>query len=252
MADYSADMFVGYGGARPPGPRIAGTTGPEDLSAGNNGPLDAKNVWFTDTLNGPAHFVSAPLLCSVAPKVVRCNYPLWGARAVGEINISVYYEDAGAVTENVQVTADTLDANSYNNQASSSFNIVREADLSTRIASPTSVKAGQKFTLTATVANSGLSAASAVSFTDSWSPSGPGGTSLKTVEASQGTCVAGSPGSVSCSLGSLPAGSTATVTLQFVTGKPGTLTDSATATAPEYDPTPSDNSVSVSVNLASA
>jgi uncharacterized repeat protein (TIGR01451 family) len=117
------------------------------------------------------------------------------------------------------------------------------ADISvTNADSPDPVKREKPLTYTVTVTNGGPFAASDVTATDVL----PRKTELKSVKTSQGTCrskKANDVITVTCALGSLASGSSATIT---VVAKPmvigtATSTASASATSPE-DPNPGNNS----------
>ena len=81
---------------------------------------------------------------------------------------------------------------------------------------------------------------------DAWSAAAgiKGGIAFKSVTSSQGTCTQSGP-AISCGLGSLDDGASATITLVLQPRSKGTLSDTATVSGNESDPNPDDNSSTV-------
>jgi uncharacterized repeat protein (TIGR01451 family) len=115
-----------------------------------------------------------------------------------------------------------------------------EADLRvTKTDSPDPVHIGQPLTYKVRVRNQGISAASGVTVNDQL----PRSAGFGSASASQGSCsLKPEKRVVSCSLGSLASGATATVTIVVKPNEKGTIvnTASASATGPT-DPNPADN-----------
>src|SRR6185369_7325452 len=125
------------------------------------------------------------------------------------------------------------------------------ADLSvTKTTGATSVTPGQVITYTITVSNAGPSPATNVVVTDTLPP----GLQYVLATPSQGSCSGTT--TVTCNMGTLNSGASATVALQVqVLATSGTITNSASATAAESDPNSANNSGSaapVPVATASA
>jgi uncharacterized repeat protein (TIGR01451 family) len=116
----------------------------------------------------------------------------------------------------------------------------------TKTGTPNPVVAGQKETYTITVTNNGPSTATGVVAQDAWSAASgiKGGIAFKSVSTSQGTCTQSGAG-ISCDLGSLANGASATITLVLQPRSKGTLSDTATTTGNEYDPNTANNSSTV-------
>ncbi|MFQ5739794.1 MAG: hypothetical protein ACE5JX_12345 [Acidobacteriota bacterium] len=116
--------------------------------------------------------------------------------------------------------------------------VVPPPDLSiTKTDSPDPVIAGNQLTYLLNVTNNGASQATGVTVTDIL----PGGAVFVSVSPSQGTC-AHSNGTVTCNLGSLAGGSSASATLIVsapVSG--GTFTNTASVSGNEQDPLDSNN-----------
>jgi uncharacterized repeat protein (TIGR01451 family) len=106
------------------------------------------------------------------------------------------------------------------------------ADLSvTKADSPDPGHVGQKLTYTIPVTNNGPDSATAVTLTDTL----PKTTGFGTVSTTQGTCTRTKTG-VTCNLGNLASGATATVTIVVKPTQKGTITNTVTVT----DTSPSD------------
>jgi uncharacterized repeat protein (TIGR01451 family) len=102
--------------------------------------------------------------------------------------------------------------------------------------SPDPVPLGRDLTYTLLVANHGPSAASAT-VTDTL----PASVDFVSASATQGSCLH-LAGSVTCDLGSIPDGATATVTIRVVPNTIGTIVNQATVTSPLNDDNLGDNS----------
>jgi len=119
------------------------------------------------------------------------------------------------------------------------------ADLAiSQVASPSPATAGQNVTFTITVSNAGPSAASSVTVTDTL----PAGTTL--VSASTG-CTNAS-GTVTCNVGALANGATAPLTIVVHTTAAGSITNNASVTAAEADPSSANNTSAATVTVNAA
>jgi uncharacterized repeat protein (TIGR01451 family) len=116
---------------------------------------------------------------------------------------------------------------------------------------PDPVQAGGVVTYSLTVANQGFIDAHNVVLNDTL----PGGVSLESITSSQGFVVPTmSPGAVTVDLGTIAAGSSATVTIavQTVAGSVGSITDSATISSEEPDPDTSGESATITTTVLAA
>jgi uncharacterized repeat protein (TIGR01451 family) len=141
------------------------------------------------------------------------------------------------------------ESNENNNATSADVQIGAaspSADLSLTMAdSPDPVTVGSDLTYTLTARNSGPSSASEVVVSDSV----PAGATFLSSSTSQGSCT-GNP-TVTCSLGSLASGATATVTLKIRPSSAGTLTNSASVSSSTADPASGNNQASASTTVNS-
>ncbi|MDP9341544.1 MAG: hypothetical protein M3Q23_05430 [Actinomycetota bacterium] len=118
------------------------------------------------------------------------------------------------------------------------------ADLSIAMArSPNPVVADSQLTYTLTVANAGGSGATNVVVTDPL----PSPVIFTSATASQGSCSGTS--TVSCALGSVASGGSATVTIKVTPIQSGTLSNTATVGATEPDPNSANNSATASTTV---
>jgi uncharacterized repeat protein (TIGR01451 family) len=119
------------------------------------------------------------------------------------------------------------------------------ADLSiTKSGSPDPVVSGNQLTYTIAVTNNGPQDATGVTVTDPL----PADVHFNSLSSTQGTCARSttrhSPrdGTVTCSLGGLANGTSATVTIVVTATRPGTLTNTASVTGDQTDPNLANNS----------
>lgn len=102
---------------------------------------------------------------------------------------------------------------------------------------PNPVMVRDRYTVTLGVTNNGPLNATGVTVTDTL----PLKSSSVSASTSQGSCGALSNGKVTCNLGNLAAGASATVTLKGIVGTSGTLNNQATVSGVQSDSQPSNN-----------
>lgn len=173
------------------------------------GALGASNVRLTDVIPSSSTFVSVTTSqgsCS-GVTTVTCNLGNIAADAKATVQLTVTPNVAGGLTNSASVVANETEPNTRNNSGGVwSYVAGSSADVSLTLgASASTVKRLSNLTYTATVKNNGPSTATAVTVTDTLP------TSMKFVSASstQGSC--SGTGYITCSLGSMVNGATATV-----------------------------------------
>jgi uncharacterized repeat protein (TIGR01451 family) len=207
-------------------PVVAGDGVTYTLSVKNNGPLDATNVTATDNLPAGLAYQSATPSqgsCSESSGTVTCALGDLANGASATVDITVTTQSPGKVANRASVSGDQGDGDTSNNSASEDTTVEELADLSiTNSDSPDPVGAGQTLTYSLTVANNGPDDAPSVTVTDNL----PSGVTYQSAIPSQGTCSQVS-GAVTCDLGAVANGGSATVTIKVVPPTAGTLTDTA-------------------------
>jgi uncharacterized repeat protein (TIGR01451 family) len=124
--------------------------------------------------------------------------------------------------------------------------IEAQADLQvTATDAPDPVTLGETVTYTLTVRDAGPDDAAQVVLTDLL----PHGTTFVSAAASQGDCTQ-AIGTLTCALGTVPAGATATVVLVVRPGAAGALVNQASVAGAEPDPALQDNAVSEGTTVA--
>jgi uncharacterized repeat protein (TIGR01451 family) len=110
----------------------------------------------------------------------------------------------------------------------------------TLAASPGTATVGQPFTLTATVTNLGPASATGVTLTETLAT----GPTIGTITPSQGSCSRTNQ-TVTCPLGTMAAGSDATVAIVLTPASTNTLTNTASVAATPSDPNTANNNASL-------
>jgi uncharacterized repeat protein (TIGR01451 family) len=226
-----------------PNPIILGTGNVVyTLTVSNNGPQSATGVVLTDPLPTSVTFVSSSASqgsCS-GTTTVTCNLGTLASGATATVDITVTPLAAGAVVNSASVSANETDPVPTDNSTSTVTTVnPASADLSvTATDSPDPVVVGSNFVLTATAANSGPSGATGVVLTFSL----PAGAIFVSSAASQGSCTFGPPATVTCTLGNLASGATATADVTLQATAAGTLSTNMSVVANEADPNTANNS----------
>ncbi len=231
---------------------VRGASGSYTLVASNSGHgTTAAPVTVTDTLPAglaPTAAAGDGWSCGIAGQTVTCSR----SDGLGEqldypaITIDVVVAQSAPVSlSNVAVVAGGGEIDATNNSATDLTTIVSSADISIAKSGPASVVAGTDVTWTVTVTNDGPSDAQGVVVAD---PT-PAGTSFV---SNSGDCAGAYP----CSLGTIPAGASRTITSVFSVpaGYAGAnpLSNTATLAATTDDPTTDDHSATSSVAVTTS
>lgn len=210
----------------------------------------ATGVSLTDPLPAGLTFVSAvPSTgsCAFSSGTVSCALGQLppGSTDTVTITVTAPTTQVPPVSNTVSATANEIDPAPGDNSASATT-VVNGADVSiTASGSANPVLANAVLTYTLTIQNAGAATATGVVVKDSL----PQGITLKLVSTTQGTCGT-SGGVVTCQLGSLVAGGTATVTISVaLASNVASLIDTATVTADNPDTNPANNTATVNTDV---
>jgi len=231
---------------------LAETAAPPTVSAGNNvtfsftvtnaGPSPATDVTISDALPAGLTLVSATPSqgsCTALP----CNLGNVATGASATLTVVAKALAAGNFTNTGTVSATEFDPNAANNTASAPFTVLASADLAISITSaPAAPVVGLNLTFTVKVINNGPSPATGVTVSNPVPP----GTSLVSATPSQGPAC--SP-AVSCAIGNLASGASATVAIVLTPQVAGNLSDTATVFGNEPDPNQANNTQTITVNV---
>ena len=264
----SADVSVNKSG---PLTANAGTNIPYTIVVTNNGPSNAANVSLTDAVPANTTFVSesqttGPTFSCVNPPsggtgTVTCTIAsLAPAPISATFSITVHINPGAigaAIGNTANVTATTPDTNPGNNTSSVVTTGTGSADVSVVKTAAAAAAAGTNLTYNINVTNNGPSDASSVTMSDTLPPN------TTFVSESQPTGPAfictnpplGGTGTVSCSIATLTAGTSATfaIVVQVSPAAPvGPSSNTATVSTSTTDPNPGNNSSTAITAIALA
>jgi uncharacterized repeat protein (TIGR01451 family) len=224
-----------------PDPAFVGDPMTYTLTVTNNGPDPSSGGSVVDTLPANVTFVSASLGCVNVAGTVTCVVGSLASGASQVIVIVVTATAPGAATNSATVTANDVDDVPGNNTATVTSRILpKQSDLSITKTGPSLAQSGNTITYSIVVSNGGPAADPNVTVNDPL----PAGETLVSATPSQGSCT----GTVTCNIGTIASGGSATVTIVVrVTAACGsTVTNTATVNGDLPDPNPANNSSSTS------
>ena len=270
----SADISVTNSGT--PNPVLTGP-GPGNVitylqTVTNNGPLDALNATFNETIPANTSFQSISFpggsgwTCPTLPSVggtgtISCSNPDIAKAASTTFTVAAAVNTGVAagtvITDVINAASGTSDPNLANNSAivQTTVGLATTADLAiTNAASPNPVIAGNNITYTQVVTNNGAGPASTVTLTEAI----PANTTFVSATPSPSTgwsCgVAG--GTLTCSNAAMAANTSTTfsvvVTVNSGTAAGTVISDTAQVSATTTDPNPNNNSAIVTDVVATA
>jgi uncharacterized repeat protein (TIGR01451 family) len=254
----SADVSISKSDS--PDPVIAGNQLYYTVTVTNHGPDDAVNVKVVDTLPPEVSFVTDDLsACTQGPTgTLTCDLgdiPNGQSRTVVikvAVDPSAVVNHGGpfGMTNTATVsTSGSIDPDQSNNTAQA-FTIVEDsADLAVaKICKPDGpLPAGGTGTCTIFVDNLGPSDARSVTLVDALTANGS--FTITGVTPSQGTCTV-SGNTVTCALGTLPAGARATLLVDVTANEAVDINDIATVSAVTPDPNTSNNRATGSISVS--
>ena len=237
-----------------PGPYHAGQDITFTYTVTNAGPSSASAVTLADAIPASAamqSFTTSQGTCSGTLNCALGTIPSGGS-AIVTVVVRPLAAAGTAGTLAITATAGTSspDSNSANDSATTTLTVTRASDLSvTGTVAPASDYVGENLTYTYTVGNAGPNDAAGVTLTDVL----PAGVSFVSSTTSAGSCSGASI--VTCTIGALANGATATVTVVVAPGAGvvGTLANSATVAGTYFDGASANDSVTkTSTVVASA
>lgn len=225
---------------------MAGHNGTFDIAVTNTGVTDALAVVVTDTLPAGVALVSATPSQGGCPGTspVTCNLGTIGAGSSVTIALVVVPSSSGPLSNTATVTAGSADPSNANNSSTAVVQVAENADLSIIKTAVGGFTVDQNGSWSITVTNNGPSAASAVTVTDVL----PAGVTLISASPTQGTCSGTT--TVTCNLGTLNNGASATVALVVRPSAPGPLSNTATVDSPAADPAAGNDASTIVVTVA--
>ncbi len=150
---------------------------------------------------------------------------------------------AGSARNVATVSGDQCDQVGADNTATTETPVEALADLEiTKSVAPAEVRLDEQITFTMRVTNHGPSTATGVVVTDAL----PAGVTFVSATGDSGSC-ADTAGTVTCTIPSLPAGATATITIVTTRTGPAPITNTATVDGAERDPDESNNTATASL-----
>ena len=232
-----------------PDPVVEGQSLTYTIVVTNNGPATANNVTLVDPLDQQVTYVSATPTqgsCSESMGTVTCSLGAMANGATATVTLVVTAPvPAGQqdISNTATVSGDENDPDSGNNSDTELTIVVPEgpatADLAvTKSGSPDEVlSGGGTLTYTITVTNNGPDPATGVTMSDTL----PDGVTFESVSTNTGQCDAQPDGNgvLDCTIGTLAASGTATITIVVVPDavmEPDTITNTVVVSGSEDDP----------------
>jgi len=249
-----ADLSVDKSDA--PDPATAGFPLTYTVTVDNDGPEPATDVQMEDVLPQSVSFVSATPTqgsCSQFLLVVTCALGALADEASASVVIVVTPSGSGTLNNVAAVESATLDPNPLNNLVTEATTVGGGAGPGTDLAvqkadAPDPVAPGSDLTYVVTVANAGGSAASGVALTDVL----PLTASVVSVTTSSGSCTGPTLVVLTCNLGTLGAGGSATVTVVARFSAEGTVANVATVASSTEDTNVANNLVTEATTVSAS
>jgi uncharacterized repeat protein (TIGR01451 family) len=239
----SADLSVTLAGPATvtPGSVLTFTT-----TVSNAGPSDAVGVILADVTPAGLTFVSNAGACTTPFPCALGTIPAGGTRTITvTYQVPSGYSGANPIVVTASVTSITSDPGPGNEAQTASVSVnPPAADLGIAMTGPPNVTPGQTVVYTITVTNNGQSDAASVAVADA-TPAG------LVFLSNAGGCTSAFP----CSLGSIPAGATQTVTVTYRVPSgysgPSPIVNTASVASPTGDPLAGNESATTSTTVNS-
>jgi len=234
-----------------PDPVNVGSNLTYTVTVANAGPSSATSVVLTDTLPANVTFVSATAPCTQAAGTVTCNLGTIasGANTVITIVVTPTGAAAASISNTASVTSAVTDPTPANNSQTITTTVTPIADLAiTKTDTPDPVAVASNITYTITVTNNGPSAATGVTVTDNV----PANVTFVSATGSGVVTCTQVGGVITCNVGTLASGASASATVVVRTTALGTVTNTASVTTAVTDPTPGNNSATATTAVSVA
>ncbi|HEX6098596.1 MAG TPA: SBBP repeat-containing protein [Thermoanaerobaculia bacterium] len=230
------------------GPFVAGQNSTFQITVTNTGATAALDVVVTDALPAGVTLVSATPSQGSCPGTspVTCNLGTVAGGSSATISLVVVPASPGPLSNTATVTTGSADPNAANDSSTVLVQVGENADLSIVKTAAGPFTANQNGSYSISVTNNGPTAASAVTVTDIL----PAGVTLISATPTQGTCSGTT--TVTCSLGTLNNGASASIALVVRPSAPGPLSNTATVDSPAADPAAGNNASTAVVTVAPA
>ncbi|HSH23397.1 MAG TPA: right-handed parallel beta-helix repeat-containing protein, partial [Acidimicrobiales bacterium] len=221
------------------------------LTVGNFSSVTARAVDLVDTLPAGARFRSATPSqgsCSRSKATVRCtlgDLPAGGAATV-RIDVNAPSEP-GVVANTATMVATHPDRLLVDNTTREQSVVTLPDVLLAKDDSPDPAQVGRPLTYTLTVTNALAGKASGVTVVDTL----PSEVAFGSATPSQGRCSHAS-GTVSCKVGTIGYGGTATVAINVTPLRPGVVSNTATVRVNEADSFPANNTATAATTVSAA
>lgn len=248
-----ADLSISK--ADSPDPVAVGADLTYTITVRNDGPAAAPGVHVVDALALTLDFVSATPsqgTCSEIALVVTCDLGAVPAGSAATVTLVVKPEAAGSLLNAAAAspTPPDLDPDPADNVAIESTTVSggsgSGADLAiSKADAPDPVRPASTLNYTVTVQNIGTEDATDVTVLDLL-PLGP---AFQWATSSQGSCATPIPLLLSCSLGGLVTGGSATIQVAVTPDAEGTILNTATVGSTSFDPNPLNNASGTSTNV---
>jgi uncharacterized repeat protein (TIGR01451 family) len=228
---------------------ITGSNLTYTITVTNLGPDAATGVTAIDTLpEAAATFNSATSsqgTCTYDPSAnrVTCNLGILETNASATVTIQITPTTPGEIVNTITVIGEQFDPHLANNTASTTTTVLPVADLAvSKEGAPDPSLVGENITYTIMITNLGPDTATGVTSTDTLAAT----VTLDNISSSQGNCTYDpTTNKVTCSLGTLPANASATVTIEVVPTTVGEIVNTVTVTGDSFDPNLENNTASI-------
>ena len=251
MPDGPADLSVGVSA---PASMTVGQPTNYFVQYGNSGPADATSVTLVSTVSPNLEIYGfAHPECTSTTTEVSCTFSQVHAQTQGILTIPVRPVAAGTATITGTISSSVNpDPNPSNNTSSVTVSVAASADLGVTVTeSADPVKSRRDLTLSSTVTNTGPSGATGTTLRYDLAADGLHDLSVVSATSSQGTCAV-STGIVTCDLGTIASGGSASVDVVVRAKGNGIITTTASVTSADPDPSTANNSVTETTRVSTS